>query len=224
MGYYIDIEKITLDEYKDILKGAYMIPSRQMLKDDIDANIDIFIAMGIENVAQLQSLLKSKAKVQSISKDTGLDEKYLNAMRLELSAYTEKPTKISEFGCLNNDTAVKLETVGIKDTLLLYDRVITDEKRQELSSLSGVSIDEIEKAAKLADISRIRWVNHTFACVLYASGYDSVEKIAKSDHEKLYTDVKTLNAREELFKGNIGLNDMKLVVLLAQALPKDIIV
>ena len=36
MGYYIDIEKISLDEYKAILKDAYMIPSRAMLKEDIE--------------------------------------------------------------------------------------------------------------------------------------------------------------------------------------------
>lgn len=223
MGYYIDIEKITLDEYKEILRSAYMIPSRQMLKEDIDANIEVFKSLGINNVLQLQSLLKSKAKVQSVSNGTGLDEKYLNALRLELSAYTEKPTKIAEFTCLENGTAEKLEEIGIKDTFELYERILTDESRRALSKETKISIEEIEKAARLADLSRIRWVNHTFACVLYFSGYDSVEKIAKSDYEKLYVDVKTINDREGLFKGNIGQNDMKLVVELAGALPKDII-
>ena len=221
MGYYIDIEKITLDEYKKILDDAYMIPSRAMLKENIDGNIEKFKAMGIKNVSGLQQLLKNKAKISEVSKKTGLDEKYLNALRLELNAYVEKPTKISDFTCIPDETNQKLESAGIKTTLDAYEKMLKAKDREKLAKDIGISEDDILFVAKLSDLSRIRWVNHTFAYVLYEAGYDTVGKVAQADHEKLYEEVLQMNAERQLYKGNIGKNDMLLLVKLAKALPLD---
>ena len=75
---------------------------------------------------------------------------------------------------------------------------------------------QIEKLAHLTDLSRIRWVNHTFASVLYKADYDSVEKVAHADYQTLYEDVKKLNDERNLYKGQIGVHDMKLCVEAAQ--------
>ena len=72
------------------------------------------------------------------------------------------------------------------------------------------------KLTKLTDLSRIRWVNHTFAFVLLEAGYDTVEKVANSDYKELYEKVKKLNEERNLYKGHIGLHDMKLCVEAAQ--------
>ncbi|MEX1377172.1 MAG: DUF4332 domain-containing protein [Eubacteriales bacterium] len=222
MGYYIDIEKITLDEYKKVLEDAYMIPSRAMLKENIYGSIEKFKTIGIKNVAQLQKLLKSKAKIEDVSKKIGLDQKYLNALRLELNAYVEKPTQLTDFECLSENVKTKLASAGIKTTLDVYDRVQSAESRNKLSTDTGISADEILMAAKLSDLSRIRWVNHTFAYVLHEAGYDTVAKVADADHEKLYGEVLQMNKEKQLYKGNIGKNDMLLLVKLAKALPIDI--
>lgn len=222
MGYYIDITKMTLDDYKSILKECYMIPSRQMLKEDIDKNINVFAEQGIQNIAQLQKYLKSKPKLKKISDETGLDEKYLNALRLELNAYLEKPTKVSAFACLSDDIKSRLESAGVKDSFDIYNLVNTKEDRKKLSNETGLNTDDIEMITRLADLSRIRWVNHTFAYVLYLSGYDTVDKVSKANYQKVYDDVRALNKERLIFKGNIGLNDMKLLVELAGRLPMDI--
>ena len=36
MGYYIDIEKIAIDDYRIKLASAYLPPSRMILKDKLD--------------------------------------------------------------------------------------------------------------------------------------------------------------------------------------------
>lgn len=222
MGYYIDIEKMKLNDYKNILKESYMIPSRQMLKEDIDKSIDILAGQGVDNVAQLQKYLKSKPKLKKIADCTGLDEKYLNALRLELNAYLEKPTKVNAFVCLCDDVKIKLENADIKDTFDIYNSVITEVDRKTLSFDTGIEIDDVIMIAKLADLSRIRWVNHTFAYILYLTGYDTVEKVSKADYQQVYEDVRKLNKEQQIFKGNIGLNDMKLLVELSGRLPIDI--
>jgi len=77
-------------------------------------------------------------------------------------------------------------------------------------------------ATKLIDLSRIRWVNHTFAFVLYESGYNTAEKVATADPEKLYEKVKKLNDERKFFPAHIGLTDMKRCVEAAQLVPFDI--
>lgn len=41
MRYYIDLERISIDQYKEILKSADLIPSWMILKENIDKNLDI---------------------------------------------------------------------------------------------------------------------------------------------------------------------------------------
>jgi hypothetical protein len=42
MGYYIDFEKVTIDEYRLKLESAYLPPSRMMLKDKLDERFGFF--------------------------------------------------------------------------------------------------------------------------------------------------------------------------------------
>ena len=78
------------------------------------------------------------------------------------------------------------------------------------------------KLAKLTDLSRIRWVNHTFAYVLLEAGYDTAEKVAAADYKALYETVKTLNEEREIYKGHIGVHDMKLCVEAAEDVSLEI--
>ena len=61
---------------------------------------------------------------------------------------------------------LKFENIGIKNTLQLFDKVLTPKSRIEISKQSGIDKNEVFKITKLTDLSRIRWVNHTFAYVL----------------------------------------------------------
>ncbi|MCK4732829.1 MAG: hypothetical protein KAT65_10280, partial [Methanophagales archaeon] len=67
-----------------------------------------------------------------------------------------------------------------------------------------------------------RWVNHTFAYVLLEAKYDTVEKVANADYKELYETIKQLNDERELYKGHIGLHDMKLCVEAAKDVSLDI--
>ncbi|MBI9108890.1 MAG: hypothetical protein JEZ04_19260 [Spirochaetales bacterium] len=51
--------------------------------------------------------------------------------------------------------------------------ILTADKRELLSKKTGIDKNEILKLTKLTDLSRIRWVNHTFA-------YITVENIFSS--------------------------------------------
>ena len=212
MGYYVDLKGISIDEYKEILKTAELIPSWKILESDIDKNLDVIKRHNINNLDELLIALKDKDKIKALSKQSGLQENYLAVLKRVVNGYRQKPNRIRDFACVTEDTVVKLEKAGIKDTLKLYDLILTDEKRKELSDKTGISRDELMKLAKLTDLSRIRWVNHTFAYVLIEAGYDTVEKVSNTDCQELYETIKQLNEERKIYNAHIGVRDMKMVV------------
>ncbi len=222
MGYYIDLRNISLDEYKEILKSADLIPSRMVLKENIDDIFDAINAQKIENVAELRTALKNKKKLQDFSKQSEISEDYLGTLIREVNGYRYRPNKIRDFPGVSENVILKLENLGLKNTLQLFDKILTPQSRNDLSSQTGISEREILKLAKLTDLSRIRWVNHTFAYVLLEAGYDTAEKVANADYKALYEKVKKLNEERKIYKGHIGLHDMKLCVDAAQDVSLDI--
>ena len=84
MGYYVNLENISMDEYKEILKEADLLPSRMILKDDIDEKFDDLKEQQIENVEVLRKTLSNKSKLQAISEQSGIAEDYLKMTRIEI--------------------------------------------------------------------------------------------------------------------------------------------
>lgn len=222
MGYYIDLKSITLDEYKKKLNSSILIPSRMVLRDNIDERFNQFKTLGIKNVHELQLMLKSKPKLIELAKNPLFPEEYLTILIRELNSIQAKPNKLKEFIGLSTITIDKLEKEGIKDTLKLFDKVLTIENRKELANKTGINEAEILKLTQLADLSRIKWVGATFASVLYEAGYNTLEKVSKANHEELHKAIVKLNKEKNLYKGHVGLNDMKICIQAASDVPLEI--
>lgn len=222
MGYYIDLKSISIDDYKNILNTTELIPSWKILEKDINKNLGTIKKYNIKNLDELLIALKDKAKILELSKQSGLAENYLSVLKRVVNGYRQKPNRIKDFTCIDEDIVVELEKNGIKNTLKLYDEILTNEKRNELSKKTAIGKSEIMKLTKLTDLSRIRWVNHTFAYVLLESGYDTAEKVANADYIKLYETVKKLNKEREIYNANIGERDMKMIIESAQGLDFEI--
>jgi hypothetical protein len=222
MGFYIDLEKITLDDYKEILKTADLLPSRMILKENIDEIFEMLKNQAIENVEELRTKLSSTSKLQGISKQSGISEEYLKILIREVKSYRQKAVRIQDFPSFSESTILKLSDLGIKNALQLFEHILTKQSRAQLSQQTGIQESEILRLSKLVDLSRIRWVNHTFAYVLLEAGYETAEQVAKADFTELYETVKKLNEEREIYKGHIGLHDMKLCVEAAKDVSLDI--
>ncbi len=222
MAYYIDLEKITIADYRIKLETAYLPPSRMMLKDRLDERFGYFKSIGIENVYELIRILKKKDKFVSLSKVECLAGDYLTILLRELNSMLPKPNKISEFQGISIETVMRLERIGIKNTDKFYEKVISKTDRQHLAEATGINQNEILELTKLADLSRIKWVGVTFARILYEIGIDTVEKASKADPEKLHASINQYNKEKSIYKGQIGLNDIKIFVNAAKDLDLDI--
>ncbi|MBN2009549.1 DUF4332 domain-containing protein [candidate division KSB1 bacterium] len=222
MPYYIDLSKISLEEYKSILLTTVLLPSRQILKENVDERFHVLKNHNIENLRQLQLQLKTPAKVKQFAETSLLPMDYLTVLRREINSYHPDDRKLKDFTCIKTNTLQALEAMGIKTTAGLYDYIVTKAARQQLQQQLGISDSEIMLLTKLTDLSRLRYVNSTFAMLLIASGYGSVEKIKQADYQELYERVKKTNEKEHYFKGTIGLSDMKFLVDDPMSVPFDI--
>ena len=222
MGYYINLEQITIDDYKAKLESGYLPPSRMILKDKLDDRLGYFKSIGLKNIKELIQLLKKKNKFAELSKVDCLSHDYLTILLRELNSTLPKPNKIADFAGISKDNVSKLEKLGIKNTEKLYDKVIRKLDRKKLADLTGINNSVILKLTKLTDLSRIKWVGVTFAQMLYDLGIDTVEKASKSDPVDLHLKINKLNKEKNIYKGQIGLNDMKIFVNAAKEIPLEI--
>ena len=70
--YHIDLEKYSLQRFLMDLKTREMIPSRRMLKEQLDERFKILENFGISNLKELIGTLNTRTKIALFSKETGL--------------------------------------------------------------------------------------------------------------------------------------------------------
>jgi hypothetical protein len=167
-------------------------------------------------------LLRKKNTFAELSKVECLSGDYLTILLRELNSIQPKPNKIADFIGISKDIADRLEKIGIKNTEKLYDKVLTKGDRQDLADSTGISYTDILELTRLTDLSRIKWVGVTFARMLYDVGIDTAGKASTSDPVDLHARINQLNKEKRIYKGQIGLNDMKIFVNAAKDVALDI--
>ena len=156
MGYYIDLRDISIEKYKEILKTSDRLPGRMILKENIDPNFNLIKSQKIQNVDELLNVLKNKNKLRNFARQSGLPDNYLTILIREIKRNRQNPVKINDFPDIAEDTVLKLEKVSIKNTLQLFDKILTSKSRKDLSEKTGIDKNEILKLTKLTDFTRIR--------------------------------------------------------------------
>ena len=222
MGYYIDLGKITIEDYQKKLKSCYLPPGRMILKENSDQRFGLFKQIGIKNIKELIQLLKKKDKFDELSKVNCLSGVYLTILLRELNSTLPKPNKIADFIWISKNTIDKLTKTGITNTEKLYDKVLTNIDRQKLAGSTGIDDTEILELTKLTDLSRIKWVGVTYAKMLYDLGSDTVGKVSKADPIDLHARINQRIKEHHIFKGRIGINDVKILVETANELNLEI--
>lgn len=222
MGYYIDLDAISIDDYKKKIESAYLPPSRMILKENPDERFDYFKRIGVKNVKELIQLLKKKDKINELSKVDIFSEDYLTILLRELNSTLPKPNKIADFIFISQEVVSKLEKVNISNTEKLFDKVKSKTDRQNLADTIGIKYSDVLELTKLTDLSRIKWVGVTYAQMLYYSGVDTVKKVSESEVKDLHARINQMIKERNIFKGSIGLNDVKILIVSASELPLDI--
>lgn len=222
MSYHINLCDISLNDYKTRLASADLLPSRMILKDNTDHHFSSLIKAGIDNLSDLVSAIGTKKKLQKFVMVNDFDVDYLTILIREVKSMIPKPTLLKDFPVLSDEIYQKLEKFGLKNSVQLYDRILTNDSRLSLAKETKINEHDLLVISHLTDLVRIRWVNHTFAYMLYLIDINTAKKVSEADYHYLHKAVNKLNEEKNFYRGRIGLHDFKLIVDSAQDLDYDI--
>lgn len=183
MPYYIDAEKISLDDLQKRITETDLVPSRGSLLEEIDETFLKLKAHGFVTLADLRTGLKNPKNIPALSEKTGVDTAYLTLLRREVESYFPKAYPLAAFDWLQRTDLDILESSGLRDTALLYETLASSEKREEVAAAPGVDADVIDALYVLADLTRIRWVSPTVARMLVSAGYTDAKAVSDADPE-----------------------------------------
>lgn len=116
MRYDLDIERLSLDEYKAILKKQDILPSRRILLENIDENFSWFKSQGRENVAQLKKSISSSRKITALATESGISKDYLTILKRELGSLTPTPVPLYKAELSLKDMRYYIDFARLLDT------------------------------------------------------------------------------------------------------------
>lgn len=223
MGYHIELEKISLQQYMHRLETAWLPPGRRILREKLAERIGYFMEADIKNLKELQKLLKQDKYLKKLSELSLFEDDYLVILLREINSMLPKPNALKDFPGISPAAIEKLHAMGIKDTKQLFGKVLTSTQRQNLASESDLPLDLIDELACLADLSRIKWVGAIFARMLFDLGVKSTREAAVADPVDLHQKIDEINRQRNYYKGRIGLNDIRIFVTAAGDVPVEIV-
>ena len=222
-NYHLDLQDISLEQYKQTLKEAELIPSRRILKEQIDSRFSRLQAQGISNLAEFLAAVKSTGKINELAGRTGLSVEYLTLLRREVNALLPKPTNLRDFPGIDPEIPEKLAKRGIKNSKHLFESALTRQQRAELAEELGINPQDLLELVKLSDLSRVYGVGPVFARLLYDAGIESVEAIARADTSQLFAKL----SKAYLAAGNSRVDfkerDIAFCIQMAGRLPATIV-
>lgn len=220
MKYCISLEELSLNEYKKILLDMPLIKSRLILRENINENFNKINKLKINNIFQLRNNLKTKNKLDEFSITSEISQEYLKILLREINSLIPKPNSIKDFPLLDSHISQKLINNGFKDTKKIFDLCYLQNYEYVNLINLGLRNEDITLIKQYVDISRIRWVNHTFATVLIKLGYSSSNKISQANQENLYKELREKN--NGIYTANIGLNDINVLIQWAKWVNKNL--
>ena len=220
--YSTDLKRITLDDFAEILTSIDLLPSRQILLDNLSEVIDGLEQKGIENLASLQKLLKNKKKYPDLANELNVSTDYLAVLNREVNSYVSKPLPLSKLDVYSDVELGQLANAGLKSTKNLYEHGLTPTMRQELSERSGVSEERIIEGLELEDLLRINGVGPIYAKILRETGIKNAVNFLVTPSQELLANYERVNNEKGYSKVKLGIKDIEYCERFCRLLDVDI--
>lgn len=196
MKYNLDLECISIQEYKALLKKQNLLPGRILLKQDIDRNFAVFENQGIKNLAQLRKILSTPAKILAFSVNNSISEEYLVLLKRETGSLEQKPVLLLSFPGIDITLIAELNKIGVKTSKDYFEYYQT--QKDELFCL--------------CDLVRINGVGTAAAKAFYDAGFRSVFEVARADAAVMLEKVTAANEKQQYYKAKLGQKDMQFCI------------
>jgi hypothetical protein len=216
--YYPDLNLISLAQFQQRLAKQDLLPSRQILHEDLNGRFEALAAMGIRDMQALSEAVKTKKRLSQFAQASGLPLDYLTILRREVNSYHPKPVNLNSFPGVDGDWAAKLAEAGIKNSYHLYEQMRTAEQQKTLSEQTGVAPETLHELLALSDLVRISGVGPVFARMLYDIDVQSTSALAEARAAPLFNKLMDLNIGKAYTSAVFTEKDVAYCIELAQML------
>lgn len=222
--YSIDLEQFSLERFRHNLEAGDVLPGRVILKEDIPGRFAILESMGIRNLKDLNTALKTQKHVVKFAQESGLPEDYLVILRREVGSYLAKPLPLAKIPGVNADYVAALAAVGIKHTKHMFERARTKSSRAELLELVAVPEAALLEFIQMSDLARINGVGPVFIRIFFEAGVHNLVELLEwaESPEALFDRLIAVNQEQKLTKALFTLKDVEYCIAIAKELPKVI--
>ena len=220
--YSTELERISLDEFQEILLSIELLPSRKILLEGLSTLIERLKQKGINHLAALQKLLKNKKRYPALADELAVSVEYLTVLNREINSYVSKPIPLSKLEVFTNAELKGLEAAGVKSTRNLYERGLTPSDRRALAEGISIPQEKIVAALELSDLLRITGVGPVYARILKEMGIRNVASFLEIDSQDAVEAYKRINTEKNYSKVNLGIKDIEYVKRFCQKLDSDI--
>ncbi|MCG8428802.1 MAG: DUF4332 domain-containing protein [Chromatiales bacterium] len=110
--------------------------------------------------------------------------------------------------------------MGVKDSDLLLERILSPGQRREMAKQIGISERNVLELANRADLSRIKGVAGIYSDLLEHVGVDTVKELAMRNADNLHAMIVELNRKKGFAKRAPSIGMVKSWVEQAKTLPK----
>jgi len=216
--YQIDFKKYSLQKFFDNLRNRDMIPSRKVLKEELDKRLKTLEENGITNLEELAEALKTKQTLESFSNISGLKKDYLILLNREAKSYHPNPIRLDKFSEIKTNDLERLFTIGIKNTRHMLNRARIKDQRIQLSKETGIPINSLEEIVCFSDLVRAYGVGPVFAQMIYNMGIHSIKEFVETSAEEFIRIYEAKTGK----KADFGINDIQFSLKIANDLEQII--
>ena len=207
---------MSLEAIKTRILGTDLVPSRAILKENIDGVFDALNKAGIDQLSELKAVLQTPAKLQALSQQCGVSVDYLNLLRREIESYESKPFKIKDIAVLTEEEIQLIQRLKIHSSNDLFQEVKSRGGVTFLQQNTGISEKRLTYLFQLSDLVRVQWVSLNFAMWLIEAGYTCVQDVARANADEMDARLRAVNLNGKFFKGSIGQRDLNRLIYSAK--------
>lgn len=212
--YQLNLEQYSLRKFKGNLASRDMIPSREILKEDLDKHFAILEDQGISNLKELINKLNTKARIAGFSAATGLSIQYLTLLKREASSYRKNPIRIDKFPGIEPQYIHRLAAAGVRNTRQVFDLAKCKKERAQLAESVDIPIDIMTELVSLSDLVRAHGVGPVFARMLFDAGIKTIQEFVSLSAEDLIR----IYEETQHKKADFGVNEIQFCLELAKEL------
>ena len=203
MDYCLNLSRISLTDYRDLLKQQNLLPGRRMLLDGIDAHFSALAAQNLATLAELRQRLSTPQKLAALALATGISEEYLTILKRESGSLEQKPILLSAFPGIEPHVVAQWNAKGYTNSREVFERG-----------------DQTDELFSLCDLARINGVGAVAARAFYEAGFSSVQDVAKAKATDMLQRVSAINAEKQYYKASLGEKDMQFCIDFARLLER----